>query len=71
MNNLQERIEELKERISNNSKYPLRIRDLDHGEMKGIKFAQEEILKMLDDECINPELCEFCPELKRKIKGGK
>jgi len=76
MDRLQKRIKELKELTSDYLIEKANYDDttptghaMNQTELKGIEFAQQEILKIIDEECFNLKICKFCPELKKKIKG--
>ena len=67
MNKLQKRIKDL-EAISDDD---IEASVKAHCVIKGIKFAQEEILKMIDEWYDNRKSVIFdVDELKKQIKGG-
>lgn len=86
MNKLQKRIKELKDKVGeyNKKAWSSKEEDLQHEtyrhlgkymelELKGIKFAQEEILKMIDDFTLgdkwdNDAVCYVLRQLKKQIK---
>ncbi len=68
MNQLNKRIKELEKIWEKNHSPIIHMRDLDLGEIKGIKFARDEILKMIEkmvnDNNLLPEDMEY---LKKRI----
>lgn len=70
MNKLQERIKDLEKWfVLNGDSIPLMNENYAKGQLKGIRFAQEEILKMIKDLENNHNGAWVLNELKKQIKG--
>jgi len=77
MNKIQQRIKELEDRLKSTSKSRMLSQTFAYeAELKGLKFAQQEILRMLDILMIKCPIqedkecwCKPLEELKKQIKN--